>query len=92
MAADFMLDELVPDDAAHNAEREQLCLTGRAAGRMRRLASDLLDASALESSHLLGLSIAKGIVEAHGGQLQASSVLGEGSTFAFTLPIASADR
>lgn len=29
MAADFMLDALVPDDAAHNAEREQLRLIGR---------------------------------------------------------------
>jgi signal transduction histidine kinase len=36
----------------------------------------------------LGLSIAKGIVEAHGGKLQVESELGRGSTFSFTLPLA----
>ena len=34
----------------------------------------------------LGLAIAKGIVEAHGGSIQASSRPGEGSIFTFTLP------
>jgi hypothetical protein len=36
----------------------------------------------------LGLWISRGLVEAHGGTLTATSVPGEGSTFAFTLPIA----
>ena len=36
----------------------------------------------------LGLYIAKGIIEAHGGQIWAESELGAGSTFCFTLPIA----
>jgi PAS domain S-box-containing protein len=35
----------------------------------------------------LGLSIAKGIVEAHGGTLWVDSVEGEGSTFYFSLPV-----
>ncbi len=35
----------------------------------------------------LGLWISRGLVEAHGGRLTASSVLGEGTTFRFTLPI-----
>ena len=34
----------------------------------------------------LGLSIAKGIVEAHGGRLWVESSVGEGSTFGFALP------
>jgi signal transduction histidine kinase len=34
----------------------------------------------------LGLGIAKGLVEAHGGQIRVSSVEGKGTTFTFTLP------
>ena len=34
----------------------------------------------------LGLTIAEGIIAAHGGRIWAHSVLGEGSTFVFTLP------
>ena len=34
----------------------------------------------------LGLAIAKGIVTAHGGEIAASSEVGRGTTFTFTLP------
>jgi signal transduction histidine kinase len=34
----------------------------------------------------LGLAIAKGIVTAHGGDIQASSRLGKGTTMEFSLP------
>ena len=40
----------------------------------------------------LGLSIARGIVEAHGGTIWAESELGKGSSFYFTLPLAKLDR
>ena len=39
----------------------------------------------------LGLSIAKGIVEAHGGKIWAESELGKGCSFFFTLPLATPD-
>jgi signal transduction histidine kinase len=35
----------------------------------------------------LGLWISRGLVEAHGGQLTASSTPGQGTTFSFTLPL-----
>jgi signal transduction histidine kinase len=39
----------------------------------------------------LGLFIAKGIIEAHGGRLQVESTIGKGTTFSFTLPRAPAN-
>ncbi len=35
----------------------------------------------------LGLWISRGLVEAHGGRLTATSAPGEGTTFRFTLPL-----
>jgi signal transduction histidine kinase len=40
----------------------------------------------------LGLAIAKGIVDAHGGQIMAASKLGGGAEFSFTLPLAAGSR
>jgi signal transduction histidine kinase len=35
----------------------------------------------------LGLAIAKGIIEAHGGTIAVESVVGQGSVFSFVLPV-----
>jgi len=40
----------------------------------------------------LGLSIASGIVEAHGGRIWAESQLGVGTTMTFALPVPPAPR
>jgi len=39
----------------------------------------------------LGLWISRGLVEAHGGQLEAASEMGKGSVFRFTLPLVTID-
>jgi len=46
-----------------------------------------VDRSRSGSGTGLGLSIARHIVEAHGGQMRAQSREGEGSTFSFSIPI-----
>jgi len=40
----------------------------------------------------LGLPIAKGIVETHGGKIWVESEVGKGSTFYFSLPKTSSDN
>jgi len=39
----------------------------------------------------LGLAIVKHLVQAHGGEVSATSEIGRGSCFTFTLPLAAAE-
>ena len=39
----------------------------------------------------LGLAIAKGLIEAHGRQLNVESIVGSGSSFWFTIPVTNGD-
>lgn len=43
-------------------------------------------------SNGLGLAIAKGLIESHGGALHVDSVPGQGSTFWFTVPVAHSEN
>jgi signal transduction histidine kinase len=52
LAVSFLLEELVPDDAAHRPEREQLRAIHRSGERMYRLIHDLLDVAAIEGGQL----------------------------------------
>jgi signal transduction histidine kinase len=52
MAVSFLLEDLVPHDAAHQLQREQLHAIHRSAERMYRLIHDLLDVAAIEAGQL----------------------------------------
>jgi signal transduction histidine kinase len=52
MAADLLLDDVIPDDDAHSAARRHLLTIRRASDRMFRLVRDLLDVSAMEGGRL----------------------------------------
>lgn len=49
MAVQFLLEEIGPNDRAHETERAQLKVIHRSAQRMYRLVHDLLDAAAFEA-------------------------------------------
>ena len=49
MAVSLLLEDLVPDDEPHKAEREHLRAIDRSAQRMYRLIHDLLDVAAIEA-------------------------------------------
>src|SRR5215471_5909514 len=73
-----------------------VCVSDKGRGIPREHLSKVFDRywQAEDTKHAgmgLGLSIAKGIVEAHGGKIWVDSELGKGSSFSFTLPLATPD-
>jgi signal transduction histidine kinase len=52
MVASYLVEDLVPDDAAHRQERKQLQAIQRSAERMSRLIHDLLDVAAIDAGKL----------------------------------------
>jgi signal transduction histidine kinase len=52
MTVDYLLEDLVPDDAAHQQARKQLHAIHRSAERTYRLIHDLLDVAAIEAGRL----------------------------------------
>ena len=74
-------------DAAQRAVRTRDEVLGVVSHDLRGPLSIIeMGAAALLRGVGLGLAIAKGIVEAHRGTIEAKSKLGEGSTFVFELP------
>ncbi len=60
---------------------------GLATGDEQRVFERFYRADASHAGAGLGLTICKGIIDAHGGRIQAFNRAGGGATFAFTLPI-----
>jgi signal transduction histidine kinase len=52
MAISFLLEDVVPEDADHKLERDQLHVMQRSSERMYRLIHDLLDVAAIEAGQL----------------------------------------
>lgn len=80
-------------ESARDPDRVVIAVTNRGPGiapevlpqLFQRFRRDLSNVSRRESIGL-GLYITRGLVEAHGGQIQATSTPGEATTFRFTLP------
>lgn len=75
--------EAIFDEFNKDLVRERDSISGRSSTSGRGLLSD---ATSGRDGHGLGLSIAKGIIEAHNGELWVESEIRKGSTFSFTLP------
>ncbi|HEY9079242.1 sensor histidine kinase [Magnetovibrio sp.] len=86
--------------AIQAGDRIKISVTDQGAGISKEFQSRIFERFSQEDSSDqrtqggtgLGLSICKNIVEKHGGEIGFDSTLGQGSTFFFTLPIATDER
>lgn len=79
--------------ASESKDEVRISVSDTGSGMSKEQLANLFDRSWQPASQIrtrgagLGLPIARGIVEAHGGKLWVESELGRGSTFHFTLPV-----
>ncbi|SFL33082.1 Signal transduction histidine kinase [Gracilibacillus orientalis] len=95
-AVKFTDEGIITIEAEIHEGKAQIHITDQGIGMDKKTLRTIFEAykqgdssiTAIGGGHGLGLNICRQLVEMHGGKINASSVLGEGSVFTFTLPLA----